>query len=90
MTTTLNNSYLVKLSTLGEGGQNCPKFCLRGLYTPLYLLEKMNRDIFIREYSLACKYPKAIIMSFATIYRKYDVKLVKIRFSRPTDLVAVC
>ena len=33
MATTLNNSYLVKLSTWGEGGQNYPKFCPRGLYT---------------------------------------------------------
>ena len=33
MTTTLNNSYLVKVSTIGGGGQNCPKFCPRGLYT---------------------------------------------------------
>ena len=33
MTTTLNNSYLVKLSTKGGGGQNCPKLCPRGLYT---------------------------------------------------------
>ena len=34
MTTTLNNSYLVKLSTWGGEGQNFPKFCPRGLYTP--------------------------------------------------------
>ena len=33
MTTILNNSYLVKVSTQGERGQNCPKFCPRGLYT---------------------------------------------------------
>ena len=36
MTTTLDNSYFVKMSTQGEGGQNCPKFCPRGLYTPPY------------------------------------------------------
>ena len=34
MATTINNSYFVKVSTLGEGGQNCPKLCPRGLYTP--------------------------------------------------------
>ena len=35
MTTTLNNSYLVIVSTYeGGGGQNCPKFCPRGLYMP--------------------------------------------------------
>ena len=33
MSTLLNKSYLVKVSTKGEGGQKCPKFCLRGLYT---------------------------------------------------------
>ena len=37
MTTTLNNSYLVKVSTKGGGGQNCPKFCPRGLYTAPYI-----------------------------------------------------
>ena len=34
MTTTLNNSYLIKVSTWGGGGQYCPKFFPRGLYTP--------------------------------------------------------
>ena len=33
MSTLLNKSYLVKVSTKGGGGQKCPKFCLRGLYT---------------------------------------------------------
>ena len=33
MTTILNKSYFVKVSTQGERGQNCPKFCPRGLYT---------------------------------------------------------
>ena len=33
MSTLLNKNYLVKVSTKGEGGQKCPKFCLRGLYT---------------------------------------------------------
>ena len=33
MSTLLNKSYLVKVSTKGEGGQKCPKFCLRGLCT---------------------------------------------------------
>ena len=33
MSTLLNKSYLVKVSTKGERGQKCPKFCLRGLYT---------------------------------------------------------
>ena len=33
ISTLLNKSYLVKLSTKGEGGQKYPKFCLRGLYT---------------------------------------------------------
>ena len=33
MTTTLNNSYYVKVSTQGEGGQNYLKFCPRVLYT---------------------------------------------------------
>ena len=38
MSTLLNKSYLVKVSTKGEGGQKCPKFCLRGLYTvPRYI-----------------------------------------------------
>ena len=32
MSTLLNKSYLVKVSTKGEGGQKCSKFCLRGLY----------------------------------------------------------
>ena len=36
MSTLLNKSYLVKVSTKGEGGQKCPKFCLRGLYTAPY------------------------------------------------------
>ena len=31
MSTLLNKSYLVKVST--KGGQKYPKFCLRGLYT---------------------------------------------------------
>ena len=33
MSTLLNKSYLVKVSTKGKGGQKGPKFCLRGLYT---------------------------------------------------------
>ena len=33
MSTLHNKSYLVKVSTKGEGGQKCPKFCLRGLFT---------------------------------------------------------
>ena len=36
MSTLLNKSYLVKVSTKGEGGQKCPKFCLRGLFTAPY------------------------------------------------------
>ena len=36
MSTLLNNCYLVKVSTKGEGGQKCPKFCLRGLCTSPY------------------------------------------------------
>ena len=36
--TLLNKSYLVKVSTKGEGGQKCHKFCLRGLYTAPYLV----------------------------------------------------
>ena len=36
MTTILNNSYLVKIST--GGGQNCQKFCPRGLYMSPYEL----------------------------------------------------
>ena len=39
MTTTLNNSYQVIVSTtLGEGGQICPKFCPRGSYKAPYQL----------------------------------------------------
>ena len=55
MTTTLNNSYQVKVSTYLHrgGGQNCTKFCPRGLYTapragaerePLVNLESGNID----------------------------------------------
>ena len=33
ISTLLNKSYFVKVSTKGGGGQKCPKFCLRGLYT---------------------------------------------------------
>ena len=33
MSTLLNKSNLVKVSTKGGRGQKCPKFCLRGLYT---------------------------------------------------------
>ena len=36
--TKTHNSYLVKVSTYGGGGQNCPKFCPRGLYTPPCLM----------------------------------------------------
>ena len=36
MSTLLNKSYLVKVSTKGGGGQKYPKFCLRGLYMPPY------------------------------------------------------
>ena len=36
MSTLLNKSYLVKVSTKGEGGLKCPKLCLRGLYTAPY------------------------------------------------------
>ena len=40
MTTTLNSNYLLCKSVyllIGEGGQNCPKFCPRGLYTAPYI-----------------------------------------------------
>ena len=37
MSTLLNNGCLVKVSTKGEGGKKCPKFCLRGLYTAPYV-----------------------------------------------------
>ena len=39
MTTTLNNSYLVKVSAQGEGGQNYPEFCPRGL---MYRVRQQN------------------------------------------------
>ena len=38
MSTLLNKCYLMKVSTKGEGGQKYPKFCLRGLYTPLKVI----------------------------------------------------
>ena len=43
MSTLLNKSYLVKVSTKGEGGQKCPKFCLRGLYTAPNCKQQANR-----------------------------------------------
>ena len=43
MSTLLNKSYLVKVSTKGEGGgQKCPKFCLRGLYTAPFIEAKFR------------------------------------------------
>ena len=39
MTTILNENYFVNMSTQGGGGQNYPKFCFRGLYTPLVFLD---------------------------------------------------
>ena len=36
MSTLLNKSYLVKVSTKEGGGVKCPKFCLRSLYIAPY------------------------------------------------------
>ena len=41
MSTLLDKSYLVKVSTKGEGGQKCPKFCRLGLYTAPKQLSKI-------------------------------------------------
>ena len=46
MSSHLNNCYLVKLSTKGEGIEKCPKFCQRGLYTPLCILSLLGSNIF--------------------------------------------
>ena len=83
MTTTLNNSYLVKVSTQGEGGQNCQEFCQRGLYTPPYCIQEKKADTTMlnEEISSTIGNLKYEIVSSSNIHFKYDQKSERFVFA---------
>ena len=65
MSTLINKSYLVKVSTKGRG-QKCPKFCLLGLYTAPYDM-KNCREGKIRDtlwYAMRPKHAPSAISDF--------------------------
>ena len=72
MSTLLNKSYLVKVST--KGGQKCPKFCLRGLYTVPNRTAQFAMAIFVGDASLLHLPPKlSVTFKFTTTGTEFGI-----------------